>query len=302
MLTPDQYLGVVAERVQRSGGQLRQIQIGPVNVVLGLFTESIMMSTMNYAVVAAPLSEVTAAALYDFTGHATQHARANVVGTVGFTAASIVIAGLVGERVYPDAIQAATAKPGMQYGAETRMVAVDLSGGQTHTFTGSKVWGAAIQGSIKAKIFFTFPQPAEAYQQLQWQPQQQGYGQQPPQQQGYGQQGYGEQGYGQQPYGQPQHGQPQQPPGQPQQPHGQPQQPGQPQPQPGQPQPYGQPQQPGQPQPYGQPQQPGQPQPYGQPQQPGQPPSPGQPQQFPQQPPQQPYPPQPGYGQPPRGY
>ncbi|QFU85256.1 hypothetical protein [Amycolatopsis sp. YIM 10] len=321
MLTPDQYLGVVAERVQRSGGQLRQIQIGPVNAVLGLFTESIMMSTMNYAVVAAPLAEVTAAALYDFTGHATQHARANVVGTVGFTAASIVIAGLVGERVYPDAIQAATAKPGMQYGAETRMVAVDLSGGQTHTFTGSRVWGAAIQGSIKAKIFFTFPQPAEAYQQLQWQPQQQGYGQQPPQQQGYGQPGYEQQGYGQQPYGQPQHGQPQpgqpqqqpgqpqpygqpqqphsQPHGQPQQPHGQPPSPGQPQ-QPGQPQPHGQPQ-PGQPQPHGQPQ-PGQQQPYGQPQQPGQPPSPGQPQQFPQQPPQQPYPPQPGYGQPPRGY
>ncbi|WP_242579069.1 hypothetical protein [Amycolatopsis sp. 195334CR] len=257
MLTPDQYLGVVAERVQRSGGQLRQIQIGPVNAVLGLFTESIMMSTMNYAVVAAPLAEVTAAALWDFTGHATQHARANVVGTVGWTAASIVIAGLVGERVYPDAIQAATAKPGNQFGGETRMVAVDLAGGQTHTFTGSKVWGAAIQGSIKAKIFFTFPQPAEAYQQLQWQPQQPGFGQQAPQQQPYGQQPYGQP---QSPHGQPQpYGQP----GQPQQPYGQPPSPGQ--------QPHGQPgqqfpQQPPQ-QPYGQPQQPYPPQQpgYGQP-------------------------------------
>ncbi|WP_236808361.1 hypothetical protein [Amycolatopsis albispora] len=318
MLTPDQYLSVVAERVQRSGGQLRQIQIGPANAVLGLFTESVMMSTMNYAVVAAALPEVTAAALYDFTGHATQHARANVVGTVGWTAASVVIAGLVGERVYPDAIQAATAKPGNQFGGETRMVAVDLSGGQTHTFTGSKVWGAAMQGSIKAKIFFTFPQPGEAYQQLQWQPQQPGFGQQAPQQQ-----------YPQQPHGQPPHGQPPSPHGQPQQPHGQPYQPGQPQPgqpqpgqqQPGQPPSHGQPQyQPGQPQP-GQPGQPGQPPspqqpypqqqpPYGQPpqygQQPGQPPQPGQQQPGQQQPgqpgQQQPYPPQqPGYG-PPRGY
>ena len=292
MLTPDQYLGVVAERVQRSGGQLRQIQIGPVNAVLGLFTESIMMSTMNYAVVAAPLAEVTAAALWDFTGHATQHARANVVGTVGWTAASIVIAGLVGERVYPDAIQAATAKPGNQFGGETRMVAVDLAGGQTHTFTGSKVWGAAIQGSIKAKIFFTFPQPAEAYQQLQWQPQQPGFGQQAPQQQPYGQQPPGQPQPGQQQTGQQPPGQHpgQQPYGQPQSPHGQPQSP------PGQPQPYGQPGQPQQP--YGQPPSPGQ-QPHGQPGQ-----------QFPQQPPQQPYgqpqqpypPQQPGYGQPPRGY
>ncbi|GAB2763065.1 hypothetical protein [Amycolatopsis magusensis] len=220
MLTPDQYLGVVAERVQRSGGQLRQIQIGPVNAVLGLFTESIMMSTMNYAVVAAPLADVTAASLLEFTGHATQHARANVVGTVGFTAASIVIAGLVGERVYPDAVQAATAKPNMQYGADTRMVAVDLTGGQMHTFTGSRVWGAAVQGSIKAKVFFTFPQPGEAYQQLQWQQQQPGYGQQGQQGQ-HGQHGYGQQGPGQQPPQQPYP--PQQPPQQPYPPQQQPQ-------------------------------------------------------------------------------
>ncbi|SFW53258.1 hypothetical protein [Amycolatopsis australiensis] len=169
MLTPEQYLGVVAERIQRSGGRLNTVQIGPAACPVGLFTESVMMSTMNYCVIAAAVPEVTAAALYDFTARATQHARANLVGTMGLTAASVVIAGLVGRRVYPDAAQAASAKTSNQFGGETRMVAVDLSAGQTYAFTGGKFWGAAMHGAIRAKLTFCFPHPAEVYQQAQWQ-------------------------------------------------------------------------------------------------------------------------------------
>lgn len=168
MLTKEQYLGAVAERIQRSGGRLDTVQIGPSAAVVGLFTESLMMSTMNYCVVAAAIPEITAAALYDFTGLATQHARANVMGTVGWTAASVVIAGLVGDRVYPDAAQAASAKSGNQFGGETRMVAVDVSAAQMYAFVGRKLWGAAVQGSVNAKLTFCFPQPAEVYQQVQW--------------------------------------------------------------------------------------------------------------------------------------
>lgn len=173
MLTSEQYLGAVAERIQRSGGRLNSVQIGPAVAVVGLFTESVMLSTMNYCVVAAAVPEVTAAALYDFTGRATQHARANVMGTVGWTAASVVIAGLVGRRVYPDAAQAASAKSGNQFGGETRMVAVDVSAGQMYAFVGGKFWGAAVQGSVNAKLTYCFPQPAEVYQQVQWQQAQQ---------------------------------------------------------------------------------------------------------------------------------
>ncbi|HET6709284.1 hypothetical protein [Amycolatopsis sp.] len=181
MLTPEQYLGAMAERIQRSGGRLNTVQIGPATAVVGLFTESVMLSTMNYCVVAAAVPEVTAAALYDFTGRATQHARANMVGSMGWTAASVVIAGLVGGRVYPDAAQAASAKSGNQFGGETRMVAVDLSAGQMYAFVGGKFWGAAVQGSVNAKLTYCFPQPAEVYQQLQWQQAQQQYpAQQPP--------------------------------------------------------------------------------------------------------------------------
>jgi hypothetical protein len=173
VLTPEQYLGVVAERVQRSGGRLNSVQIGPVTAVVGLFTESVMLTTMNYCIVAAPVPEVSAAALYDFTARATQHARANMIGTMGWTAGSVVIAGLVGPHVYPDAAQAASAKTSNQFGGETRMVAVDLTAGQTYAFTGGKVWGAAMHGTIRAKLTFCFPQPAEAYQQAQWQQAQQ---------------------------------------------------------------------------------------------------------------------------------
>lgn len=172
MLTSEQYLGAMAERIQRSGGRLNSVQIGPATAIVGLFTESVMLTTMNYCVVAAAVPEVSAAALYDFTGRATQHARANVLGTVGWTAASVVIAGLVGQRVYPDAAQAASAKSGNQFGGETRMVAVDLSAGQMYAFVGGKFWGAAVQGSVNAKLTYCFPQPAEVYQQLQWQQQQ----------------------------------------------------------------------------------------------------------------------------------
>ncbi|WP_410616351.1 hypothetical protein [Amycolatopsis sp. lyj-109] len=173
MLTPEQYLGAMAERIQRAGGRLNTVQIGPATAVVGLFTESVMLSTMNYCVVAAAVPEVTAAALYDFTGRATQHARANLTGTMGWTAASVVIAGLVGGRVYPDAAQAASAKSGNQFGGETRMVAVDLSAGQLYAFVGGKFWGAAVQGSVNAKLTYCFPQPAEVYQQVQWQQAQQ---------------------------------------------------------------------------------------------------------------------------------
>jgi hypothetical protein len=173
VLTSEQYLGAVAERIQRSGGRLNSVQIGPATAVVGLFTESVLLTTMNYCVVAAAVPEVSAAALYDFTGRATQHARANVLGTVGWTAASVVIAGLVGGPVHPDAAQAASAKSGNQFGGETRMVAVDLPAGQRYAFVGGKFWGAAVQSSVNAKLTYCFPQPAEVYQQLQWQQQQQ---------------------------------------------------------------------------------------------------------------------------------
>lgn len=185
MITPEQYLGAVADRIQRSGARAMQVQIGPAMALVGLATESAMLSNLNYCVAAAAVPDVTAPALYDFAGQVTQFARANVVGTVGWNAASVVIAGLVSPRVHPDAVQAATAKSGNQFGAETRLVAVDLASGRTYAFTGTKIWGAAVQGVIRTRLTFCFPHPAEL---LAPPP---GYYQQP----AYPPQGYPPQGY-----------------------------------------------------------------------------------------------------------
>jgi hypothetical protein len=67
VITPERHLGVVAARIQRSGGQ---------TVVVGLFTESVMLSTMNYCAIATAVPELNAAAPHDFTGRATQHGGA----------------------------------------------------------------------------------------------------------------------------------------------------------------------------------------------------------------------------------
>lgn len=176
MLTPEQYVGVVAERIQRSGGRLHSVRIGLATAVVGLFTESVMLSTMNYCVIAAPAPEANAAALYDFTGRATQHARANLIGSMGLTASSVVIAGLVSPCVHQDAAQAASAKSRNRWAGETRMVAVDVSAARTYAFVGHKFWGFAMQSSVNARLKFCFPEPAEAYAQTQWQAQQQSYG------------------------------------------------------------------------------------------------------------------------------
>lgn len=170
MLTADEYLDLVAQRIQRSGGQLRRAPMGQVNAVVGLFAENAVMSMMNYAIVAAPAAptpRVTGLALHQFSGQAMQVARANMVGVMGLTATSVTIAGLVGTQVTPDGIQVALAKPANQFGAETRLVAVDLTAGAVHTFTGTRVWGYAVQGAINAKIAFCFPPLAEAWEEAQ---------------------------------------------------------------------------------------------------------------------------------------
>jgi hypothetical protein len=52
VITPEQYLGVVAERIQRSRDQLNSVRIGPPMADAGLFTRSVLLSTMNSCVIA----------------------------------------------------------------------------------------------------------------------------------------------------------------------------------------------------------------------------------------------------------
>ncbi|MGW4482630.1 hypothetical protein ACWEOE_02215 [Amycolatopsis sp. NPDC004368] len=166
MLTPDQYLQVVTNRIHRSGGRLSTVQLGPVSATVGLFTESPAVSTMNYCVAVAACPEVSAQTLTQFATLATQHGRANAQGALGWTAASIVFAGLIG-HVHPDAATAASAKTPVKFGVETRLVAVDPHSAALHTWPGGKFWGALLQRSVNARLRFCFPPPAEALEEWQ---------------------------------------------------------------------------------------------------------------------------------------
>jgi hypothetical protein len=174
-MDPNAYLSVVAQRIRANHGNVQQAQVGPVPALVGdVYSSSLAaMGNLRLCVVAAALPEVNAFVVRDFALHASQFATRTTQGTLGFGTALLTVVGFVSHRVAPDAVAAATAKPGMQFAATTRPVVVDLTSGQLHTFTGTQLWGLAMQNTFKRKVFETFPMPAEAFAILQQQQQQQ---------------------------------------------------------------------------------------------------------------------------------
>jgi hypothetical protein len=181
VMDPHAYLSVVAQRIRGNHGTVQQAQVGPVQAMVGdVYSSSLAaMGNLRLCVVAAALPEVNGFVVRDLGAHASQFATRTTQGTLGFGTALLTVVGLVSHRVMPDAVAAATAKPGIQFAASTRPVVVDLAAGGLHTFTGTQLWGMAMQNMFKRKVFETFPTPAEAFAILQAQ----GYPQQaaPPQ-------------------------------------------------------------------------------------------------------------------------
>jgi hypothetical protein len=168
-MDPNAYISVVAQRVQMARGTVQQAQVGPVPAVVGdVYSSSLAaMGNLRLCVVAAVFAEVNAFVVRDFGAHASQFATRTTQGTLGFGTALLTVVGFVTNRVTPDGIQAATSKPGMQFAQTTRPVIVDLATGALHTFTGTQLWGLAMQNTFKQKVRETFPTPAEAFAQLQ---------------------------------------------------------------------------------------------------------------------------------------
>jgi hypothetical protein len=168
-MDPNAYLSVVAQRIQAQHGTVQQAQVGPLQALVGdVYSSSVAaMGNLRLCVVAVSLAEVNGFVVRDFGAHASQFATRTTQGTLGFGTALLTVVGFVSHRVTPDAIAAATAKPGIQFAASTRPVVVDLASGQLHTFTGTQIWGLAMQNTFKRKVRETFPTPAEAYAQLQ---------------------------------------------------------------------------------------------------------------------------------------
>ena len=168
-MDPNAYLSVVAQRVRMAHGNVQQAQVGPVQALVGdVYSSSLAaMGNLRLCVVAAAFAEVNAFVVRDFGAHASQFATRTTHGTLGFGTALLTVVGFVSPRVTPDAAAAAAAKPGVQFAASTRPVVVDLTSGQLHTFTGTQLWGLAMQNTFKQKVRETFPTPAEAFAQLQ---------------------------------------------------------------------------------------------------------------------------------------
>jgi hypothetical protein len=167
-MDPNAYLSVVAQRIRSANGTVGQAQVGPAQAFIGdVYQSSVAaMGNLRVCVVAITPAEVNGLVVRDFSAHADQFAARTTRGTLGLGTALLTVVGFVAHRVTPDAVAAATAKPGMQFAATTRPVVVDLGTGQVHTFTGTPLWGFAMQKTIKRKVRETFPTPAEALAQL----------------------------------------------------------------------------------------------------------------------------------------
>jgi hypothetical protein len=163
MIEADVYVRAVIARIERARGQIRQTRVGPLDAVVGDFYEGsvIAQGHIHFTAVVAPLVEVTAHAVTDFTQHAAQLAIRTTLPVPGGRTEIITFAGLVSHRVRPDAVAAAVAKPPLLAVGTSRPVVVDLSTGLVHSFTGTRFIGWALQDMIKAKVRELFPLPAE---------------------------------------------------------------------------------------------------------------------------------------------
>lgn len=171
MIDPNTYISVVAQRVQMARGTVQQAQVGPVTALVGdVYSSSLAaMGNLRLCVIAAVFPEVNGFVVRDFGAHAGQFATRTTRGTLGFGTALLTVVGFVTTRVTPDAVPAATAKPGMQFAQTTRPVVVDVASGALHTFTGTQLWGLAMQNTFKHKVREMFPTPAEVFAQVQQQ-------------------------------------------------------------------------------------------------------------------------------------
>ncbi|GAA0898399.1 hypothetical protein [Virgisporangium aurantiacum] len=163
MIEVETYLAAVAQRIERAGGQVRRERIGPVEAMLGDVYEAsaIARGHIRFTAVVAPLATVTAFAVRDFITHVHQWSLRTTHQVPGGRTEIINFAGLVSHDVQPDAVATAADKPPLQGVGSTRPVVIDLAQGQVQTFTGTRLLGMALQGTIRAKQQFLYPHPAE---------------------------------------------------------------------------------------------------------------------------------------------
>jgi hypothetical protein len=157
------YLTAMRSRLTADGCTVQDISLGPVAAMAGYrgnLLPQMMFSKIHLFTVAAAVQDVGAFAVEDFTRRAGEYGKVTKGGMRGMQSGIAVFAVLVGTRVHPEAVQAATRPATVEFAVRTQPVVVDLSAGLVHTFRGRQLWGFALNGFLRRKLALYVPDPA----------------------------------------------------------------------------------------------------------------------------------------------
>lgn len=160
-MTPDAYLDGIGQRLAADGCAVTRDRIGPIDVVVGYRKDflPIALSRLHLVTVAGSLPEVTGPAVVQFARDVSQYAKSRSGALRGMQSGVGAFSILVSDRVTPDAVQAAQAKAKLEFAVRVQPAVVDTAAGVVHTFTGSQLFGAALNGHLRRKreLYVTAP-------------------------------------------------------------------------------------------------------------------------------------------------
>jgi len=164
------YIAAVTDWLRFWDAKVYEERIGPQPATVGQFYDRLLVSAgsgaytvqVHYCVALTVLGSVDAPfAVHDFTRHVNAHAYATTRGTPGTGTLEVAIAGLISPLVHATAAAAATAAPNTTQSGTDRPVVVDLTTGQVHTHTGTRLGGAGLHLAANFKVRQLFRPPGE---------------------------------------------------------------------------------------------------------------------------------------------
>lgn len=170
MIDAEAYIATVVSWMRFWDAKVYEEQIGPQWATAGQFYDTLLLNSgsgaftvqVHYCVALAALGSVDSPfAVQDFTRHVHAHAYETTRGTPGSGTLEVAIAGLVSPLVHATAAAAATATPPTVQSGTDRPVIVDLTTGQVHTHTGTRLGGGNLHVATNMKVRQLFRPPGE---------------------------------------------------------------------------------------------------------------------------------------------
>ncbi|KAA1418560.1 hypothetical protein F0U44_08610 [Nocardioides humilatus] len=153
-MTPEEYVAATGQRMAADGCEVGPDQVGRMPALVGIRKDflAIALSRIHLVTAVAAFPQVTYTEVHGFTSDVSAYAKQRTGALRGLQSGVGAFAVLVSDQVAPEAIAAATAKPKIEFATEVRPAVVDLSTGVVHAFTGSKFFGAALNGHLRRKL------------------------------------------------------------------------------------------------------------------------------------------------------